>query len=87
MPAEQQTLCPYCGTGCGLSVAVEGGRVRRVGGDPRYPVNRGRICRKPTELGAAVHAADRATVPLLRGGRDERFHEASWEEAMRERSR
>ena len=82
MPVEQPTLCPYCGTGCGLSVAVEGGRVRRVGGDPRYPVNRGRICRKPTELGAAVHAADRPTVPLLRGARDERFHEASWDDAM-----
>jgi ferredoxin-nitrate reductase len=82
VPAEQPTLCPYCGTGCGLSVAVEGGRVRRVAGDPRHPVNRGRICRKPTELGAAVHAADRATVPLLRAALDERFHEASWDEAL-----
>jgi ferredoxin-nitrate reductase len=82
VPVEQPTLCPYCGTGCGLSVAVEGGRVRRVAGDPRHPVNRGRICRKPAELGAAVHAVDRARVPLLRAGRDERFHEASWGEAL-----
>ena len=72
MAAAQPTLCPYCGTGCGLSVEVDGGRVRRVAGDSRHPVNRGRICRKPAELGAAVHAADRATVPLLRASRVDR---------------
>ncbi len=82
MPAAQPTLCPYCGTGCGLSVDVEGGRVRRVAGDPRHPVNRGRTCRKPLELGAAVHAADRATMPLLRGSADERFEEATWDAAL-----
>jgi ferredoxin-nitrate reductase len=80
--AAQPTLCPYCGTGCGLSVEVDGGRVRRVAGDPRHPVNRGRICRKPAELGSAVHAADRATVPLLRGSRDERFREVGWDDAL-----
>ncbi len=82
MAAAHPTLCPYCGTGCGLSVEVEAGRVVRVGEDPHYPVNRGRTCRKPTELGAAVHARDRATVPLLRSSRDERFVEATWDEAL-----
>ncbi len=82
MPVAQPTLCPYCGTGCGLAVTVDGGRVRRVAGDPRHPVNRGRICRKPAELGAAVHAADRATMPLVRASRDERFQETTWDEAL-----
>ncbi|WP_205697695.1 nitrate reductase [Conexibacter sp. SYSU D00693] len=82
MPEAQATLCPYCGTGCGLRVEVDGGRVARVAGDPRHPVNRGRTCRKPIELGSAVHAADRATVPLLRASRDERFTEATWDEAL-----
>jgi ferredoxin-nitrate reductase len=76
------TLCPYCGTGCGLEVAIEGGRVTRVSGDPRHPVNRGRTCRKPLELAAAVHAPDRATVPLVRASRDEPFAEASWDDAL-----
>jgi ferredoxin-nitrate reductase len=80
--AAQPTLCPYCGTGCGLAVEVDGGRVRRVAGDSRHPVNRGRICRKPAELGSAVHAADRATVPLLRASREERFEECSWDDAL-----
>jgi ferredoxin-nitrate reductase len=82
VPAAQPTLCPYCGTGCGLAVEVDGGRVRGVAGDPRHPVNRGRICRKPAELGAAVHAVDRATVPLVRASRHERFEETTWDEAL-----
>ncbi len=51
-------------------------------GDPIYPVNRGRTCRKPLELGHAVHARDRATAPLLRERRDVRFNETGWDEAM-----
>jgi ferredoxin-nitrate reductase len=76
------TLCPYCGTGCGLQVDVRDGRVAGVRGDARHPVNRGRTCRKPTELGAAVHARDRATAPLLRRGG--RLVEAGWAEAFGE---
>jgi ferredoxin-nitrate reductase len=45
-------------------------------------VNRGRTCRKPLELASAVHAPDRATVPLVRERRDVRFREASWDEAL-----
>ncbi|MDP9433682.1 MAG: molybdopterin-dependent oxidoreductase, partial [Actinomycetota bacterium] len=82
MSSEGLTLCPYCGTGCGLAVSVKDGRVARVAGDRRYPVNRGRTCRKPTELASAVHAADRATVPLLRSSRDLPFAEASWDDAL-----
>jgi len=78
--APHLTLCPYCGTGCGLEVDVRDGRVAGVRGDARHPVNRGRTCRKPTELGAAVHARDRATTPLLR--RHGRLAETGWDEAL-----
>src|SRR5918992_2012166 len=76
------TLCPYCGTGCGLEVELRDGRVAAVRGDARFPVNRGRTCRKPTELAAAVHARDRATTPLLR--RDGRLVPQSWDETLGE---
>jgi ferredoxin-nitrate reductase len=84
VPEERPTrsLCPYCGVGCGLIVRTRDGRVAEISGDPTYPVNRGRTCRKPLELGAAVHAADRATKPLLRGRRDARFEEVGWDEAL-----
>jgi ferredoxin-nitrate reductase len=81
-PTPRSTLCPYCGTGCGLQVQVDRGRVRAVTGDPRHPVNRGRTCRKPTELGRAVHAPDRPTVPLVRAARDLPFAPATWDDAL-----
>src|SRR5918996_5619960 len=80
--AETRTLCPYCGVGCGLVATTRGGRLEAVAGDPLYPVNRGRTCRKPLELASAVHARDRATVPLLRAARDARFEPASWDGAL-----
>ncbi len=81
---ETRTVCPYCGVGCGLIAKTEGGRLRSVEGDPIYPVNRGRTCRKPLELPAAVHAADRAQTPLLRERRDSRFHPSDWDAIMPE---
>jgi ferredoxin-nitrate reductase len=82
MPDRVRTLCPYCGVGCGLVAKAREGRLVGVEGDPIHPVNRGKTCRKPLELASAVHAADRATVPLLRERRDLGFREASWEEAI-----
>jgi ferredoxin-nitrate reductase len=82
MPDRVHTLCPYCGVGCGLVAKAREGRLVGVEGDPIHPVNRGRTCRKPLELASAVHAADRATVPLLRERRDLGFREASWDEAI-----
>jgi ferredoxin-nitrate reductase len=82
VPEQVHTLCPYCGVGCGLLASADEGRLVKVEGDPIHPVNRGRTCRKPLELASAVHAADRATVPLLRERRDLRFREASWGEAI-----
>ncbi len=77
-----RTLCPYCGTGCGLVVRAESGRLSAVEGDPIHPVSHGRTCRKPLELAAAVHAPDRATTPLWRDDREGRFVPASWDEAL-----
>ena len=48
------------------SRARAAGACEAVAGDPLHPVNRGRTCRKPLELGAAVHAPDRAAAPLVR---------------------
>jgi len=63
-------------------VRTDRGRLTAIEGDPEYPVNRGRTCRKPLELPSAVHASDRATHPLWRDRRDARFRTASWDDAM-----
>ncbi len=80
--ATTRTHCPYCGVGCGLLVEHDGARVSAVRGDPLAPANRGRTCRKPLELPAAVHAADRATTPLWRDDRAGRFARIGWDDAL-----
>ncbi len=75
---EVRTGCPYCGTGCGLIAEVSGGRIAAVKGDPLHPVNRGSTCRKPLALPDALGAPDRATVPMWRESRDDRWRERSW---------
>ena len=76
------TQCPYCGVGCGLLADVEDGRLTSVRGDPFHPANRGRTCRKPLGLPFAVHAPDRARVPLYRADRDARFEPAGWDDVL-----
>jgi ferredoxin-nitrate reductase len=63
-------------------VYTEEGRMRGVKGDPLYPVNRGRTCRKPLEIAPAVHAPDRALTPLIRDRQDARFEPASWDQTL-----
>ena len=77
-----RTLCPFCGTGCGLIVRAQNGRLSAVEGDPIHPVNHGRTCRKPLELASAVHAPDRATTPLWREDREARFEPTGWNDAL-----
>jgi len=79
---QTKTGCPYCGVGCGLVVKSARGRLTAIEGDPDYPVNSGRTCRKPLELASAVHSPDRATAPLLRERRDTRFRSVPWERAL-----
>jgi ferredoxin-nitrate reductase len=54
-----------------------------VEGDRLHRVNRGATCRKPLHLPDAVHARDRATVPLMRASRDERWQPTTWQRATR----
>jgi len=80
--SSTRTQCPYCGVGCGLLADVQDGRLAAVRGDPLHPANRGRTCRKPLELPFAVHAPDRATVPLWREDRDARLQPTTWDGAL-----
>jgi formate dehydrogenase major subunit len=40
------SICPYCAVGCAQLVYARNGRVIHVEGDPRSPVNQGRLCPK-----------------------------------------
>ena len=58
--------CRFCGTGCGVMVAVKDNRVVATHGDIQAEVNRGLNCVKGYFLSKIMYGADRLTTPLLR---------------------
>ena len=79
--------CRFCGTGCGVNVAVKDGRVVATHGDVHAEVNRGINCVKGYFLSKIMYGTDRLTQPLLRkkdGKYDKNgeFAPVSWDEAF-----
>jgi len=79
----ERTLCPYCGVGCGLLVAVRDGAVTRVKGDPAHPANFGDVCAKAVHLPPALRTPDRLLYPQIRWRRDGALERVPWELALR----
>ena len=82
-----KSVCRFCGTGCGILVATQGGKIVATKGDPDAPVNRGLNCIKGYFNGKIIYGADRLTQPLLRmtdGKFDKKgkFQPVSWEKAL-----
>lgn len=91
---ETESVCPFCGVGCKVSLKVKDGKVKYVEGI-NGPANEGRLCVKGRFGFDYIHHQHRLTKPLIR--RDDaptkglnvdpgnvltHFREASWEEAM-----
>ncbi|OZI30640.1 nitrate reductase [Bordetella genomosp. 10] len=53
-PATTATICCYCGTGCGVRVHTEAGRVTGVSGDDDHPSSLGKLCSKGRALADTV---------------------------------
>lgn len=96
------SLCPACPAGCGVMVRVMEGEaeVRRHGelglikmglakkleGNPRYPVNQGKLCPRGQAAIQLTYHPDRLEGPLKRSGErgQGEFREISWDEALSE---
>lgn len=74
------TGCPFCGTGCGLSVECTD-KGYKVKGDKSNPSTQGDLCFKPIQMAKALDA-NRLTTPLYRSCKTDPFREISWEEAI-----
>jgi len=77
---EVKTICPYCGIGCGVYLAVRQDEVVGVSGDPKNPVNKGSLCVKGQFGFEFINHPDRLTSPLIR--RNGKLSEATWDEAL-----
>jgi len=81
--------CRFCGTGCGVTVAVKDNKVVATQGDPQCEVNKGLNCVKGYFLSKIMYGQDRLTKPLLRmknGKYDKNgdFTPVSWDRAFDE---
>jgi len=76
-----QTICPYCGCGCGLNLEVIDNEISGVLPVNNHPVNQGSLCIKGWNAHTFVQHEDRLKSPLIREKDD--FREASWDEALK----
>ncbi|RZT36361.1 periplasmic nitrate reductase subunit alpha [Cupriavidus agavae] len=81
--------CRFCGTGCGVTVAVRDNKVVATQGDPQCEVNKGLNCVKGYFLSKIMYGQDRLLKPQLRmknGKYDKNgeFAPVSWERAFDE---
>ncbi|WP_370230965.1 formate dehydrogenase subunit alpha [Cognatishimia sp.] len=91
---ETESVCPFCGVGCKVSLKVKDNKVKYVEGI-NGPANEGRLCVKGRFGFDYIHHKHRLTKPLIRrddapakglnvdpGDLSTHFREATWEEAM-----
>ena len=90
---EVETVCPYCGCGCNLTLHVRRNEVIRVSSQ-EATINEGWLCAKGRFAYGFIHSPDRLTKPLIRTAPKEKnegggekypsslFKEASWGEAL-----
>lgn len=96
------SICPLCSAGCGLTVRVmEGdaevirsgqlgvtkmGLAKKLEGDPKNPINQGKLCTRGQAAAEITYHPDRVGHPLKRAGSrgDGKFEEITWDQAMME---
>ncbi|TMM52323.1 formate dehydrogenase subunit alpha [Sulfitobacter sabulilitoris] len=92
--SEVDSICPFCGVGCQISLKVKDGKIKYVEGIDG-PANEGRLCVKGRFGFDYIHHPHRLTTPLIRredapakglnvdpGNHADVFREATWDEAL-----
>jgi len=78
----KRSICPYCGTGCGLRIRAQNGVVKEVQGDDEHSVNAGKLCAKGALLAPMVDTPDRLLYPLLRDRSTGGARRVGWDVAV-----
>ncbi len=76
------SVCCYCGTGCGVLIEVDAGKITGVRGDPAHPANRGKLCTKGATLALSAQGSGRALYPELRADKASPRQRVSWDAAL-----
>jgi formate dehydrogenase alpha subunit len=79
--SEVETICPYCGVGCGMHLGIRDDQIISVRGSRENPSSKGRLCVKGRYgIPEFVHHPERLMAPLIK--RKGKLAEASWDEAL-----
>ncbi|OGW25434.1 MAG: NADH dehydrogenase [Nitrospirae bacterium GWC2_42_7] len=76
---EVDTICPYCGCGCSLTLHVRQNKVIRVS-SKENTINEGWLCPKGRFGYSFIDSPERLKTPLIK--ENGKFREATWDEAL-----
>lgn len=79
-PSLVASICPYCGVGCGLYLAVNDGIVSGLEYMKEHPTNEGALCPKGNACLDIVYHRERLLYPMKKV--NGRFARTSWDEAL-----
>ncbi|MBF0316895.1 MAG: molybdopterin-dependent oxidoreductase [Nitrospirae bacterium] len=74
------SICPYCGVGCTVTLDTREGKIVRTKADALQGINKGDLCVKGRYGMDFIYAENRLRKPLVR--KDGQLTEVSWEEAL-----
>lgn len=74
------TACGLCGMGCGASAHIKDGRLIKLMGIKKHPMNRGVLCARAKNAEKIIYHPDRIRYPKKRTG--EKWTRITWDEAL-----
>ena len=77
---EKDTICPFCGCGCTLTLGIREGRIVRSRGREDRGVNEGNLCGRGRFGIDYIYSGNRLTSPMIR--KDGELAPVSWDEAL-----
>jgi len=78
---QTDTVCPYCGVGCTLTLWTSDNEVVNVTAPMDKGVNRGNLCIKGRFGWQYINSPERLKYPMIRG-KDGKLRKATWEKAV-----
>jgi formate dehydrogenase alpha subunit len=77
---EKDTICPFCGCGCTLSLGIMEGKILRSKGIEDRGVNQGNLCGRGRFGVDYIYSDNRLTSPVINKGGE--LVRVSWDEAL-----
>jgi formate dehydrogenase alpha subunit len=77
---EKDTICPFCGCGCTLTLGIREGKILRSRGKEDNGVSEGNLCGRGRFGFDYIYSENRLKTPMIR--RDAELVPATWEEVL-----